>query len=146
MPPPRYQFKTSEQRSKIMSRIRSKDTKPEIKLRKLLWSIGIRYRLNVKKLPGSPDILINKHKLAIFVDGEFWHGYNWEQKKDSIKSNRDYWIPKIEKNIARDTSNNSELEYRGYTVLRFWESDINKNPGSCLNQILEEIDRKDGLA
>lgn len=105
-----------------MSKIRSKNTTPEIKLRKLLWNVGIRYRINYKELPGKPDIVINKYKLVIFVDGEFWHGYNWEEKRNKIKTNRDYWIPKIEKNRIRDAKNTRELEKLGYTVLRFWNT------------------------
>lgn len=126
-----------------MSKIRSENTTPEIKLRKLLWNLGIRYRLNDKSLPGKPDIVIKKHKLAIFVDGEFWHGYNWNEKREKIKSNRDYWIPKIEKNIARDSENTQKLEYLGYTVFRFWDHEINKNIGTCVQKIINDISEKE---
>lgn len=107
MPTPKFSkengFTTSTERSELMRKIRSRNTKPEIRLRKALWRSGIRYRLNVKKVYGSPDILISKYRIAIFVDGELWHGFNWNVKRDSIKSNRDYWIPKIERNMERDT-------------------------------------------
>ena len=128
-------FYTTESRSKLMSKIKSKNTKPEIILRKKLWSLGIRYRIHWKKLPGKPDIVLNKYKLAIFVDGEFWHGYNWEKKKKEIKSNRDFWIPKIERNMQRDTEVNLELEKLNYRVLRFWEHQIRNDINSCLESV-----------
>src|SRR5688572_21355404 len=92
-------FYTTTLRSMLMSRIRGKETDPEVRLRKALWAIGIRYRKNVAKLPGKPDIVINKSKLVIFIDGEFWHGFNWSIKKKKIKANRKYWIAKIERNM-----------------------------------------------
>ena len=123
-----------------MARIKSEDTKPEIKLRKFLWSLGIRYRKNVKKLSGTPDIVISKYKLAIFVDGEFWHGYNWDEKKEKIKSNRDFWIPKIERNIQRDKAVNEYYSKSGWKVMRFWEHEVNKEFGVCVNRIISYID------
>lgn len=131
----KYIFKTTPERSKRMSNIKSKNTKPEIILRKALWNEGIRYRLNVSKLSGKPDIVISKKKLVIFIDGEFWHGFNWELKKTRIKANRDYWIPKIEKNIQRDLKNNADLKLMGYTVLRFWEQEIKKDLQKCIDVI-----------
>lgn len=133
-------FYTTKARSELMSKIRSKETKPEKKLRKVLWSIGIRYRKNVKKLPGTPDIVISKYKLIIFIDGEFWHGYNWGEKKQKIKTNRKFWIPKIERNMQRDASNNKILIEQGWTVFRFWDSQIKKEFGECIFQIIEYID------
>jgi len=141
----RYNFQTTEERAALMSRIRGKNTKPELLLRKLLWNSGIRYRVNFSKLPGKPDILITKNKVAIFVDGEFWHGYLWQEKKGKIKSNQDYWIPKIEKNMVRDSGTNANLEYLGYKVLRFWQNDIEKYPAECFLKIIrliEEIEKK----
>ena len=132
-------FETSVERSGLMSKIRSSSTKPEMILRKELWKKGIRYRLNVRKLPGCPDIVINKFKVIVFVDGEFWHGYNWEEKKKRIKANREFWIPKIERNIQRDVENNIALESAGYTVFRFWEQQIKGNLENCLNIILANI-------
>lgn len=128
-------FHTTPERSILMSKIRSTETKPETLLRKELWRLGFRYRINVKKLPGSPDIVIGKHKLAIFVDGEFWHGFNWEIKKEKIKTNRDFWIPKIERNMQRDERNNTDLEQMGFTVLRFWEHQIKKDLYFCITTI-----------
>lgn len=107
MAPP-YDFNTTPERSKLMSKIKGKDTKPEILFRKSLWASGVRYRINVSGLPGKPDIVIEKKKIVIFIDGEFWHGYKWQEKKPKIKSNRDYWIAKIEKicnGILRATKN-----------------------------------------
>ncbi len=126
-------FYTSPKRSEAMKKIRSKNTKPEITLRKELWSRGYRYRTNVKKIPGKPDIVITKYKLAIFVDGEFWHGHNWDEKKEKIKSNRGFWIPKIERNIQRDDEVNEQLDTLGWTVIRFWQHKIvNDLRGSIL--------------
>lgn len=133
-------FSTSIERSKIMSKIGSVDTKPEQRLRKFLWNLGIRYRKNVKKLPGTPDIVISKYKLIIFVDGDFWHGYNWEQKKATIKSNREFWIPKIERNIQRDRINNQKLEETGWKVMRFWDHELEKEFGVCVTKILYYLD------
>ena len=133
-------FYTTKARSELMSKIRSKETKPEKKLRKVLWSLGLRYRKNLKKIYGTPDIVISKYKLVIFIDGEFWHGYNWEEKKDRIKSNREFWIPKIERNMQRDRTNNHLLAQQGWKVFRFWDKEIKKNFGKCLYQILEYID------
>lgn len=132
-------FYTTSKRSAQMSKIRSKNTKPEIKLRKALWHLGFRYRKNVKKLPGTPDIVYRKHKLVIFVDGDFWHGYDWEVKKTKLKSNRDFWIPKIERNIQRDEMNNQLLTASGWHVLRFWEHEIKKDFESCLDRIICQI-------
>lgn len=132
-------FYTTKERSKLMGKIRAKETKPEIIFRKALWAKGLRYRKNVKKLPGNPDIVMNKFKLIIFIDGEFWHGYNWKEKKTKIKSNRDFWIPKIERNMQRDEENELELRKMGYTIFRFWEHQIKNDIENCLNQIMHHI-------
>jgi len=138
-----YEFDTTKQRSKIMKRIKSTDTAPEINFRKILWSKGIRYRKNDKNLPGKPDIAIYKYKVAIFIDGEFWHGYNWEEKKNRIKANRDYWIPKIEKNIRRGKKYCRQLRNLGWSVLRFWEQDIKKNQNKCLRRVMAKIQKRE---
>lgn len=135
----KYGFETTRQRSDLMSKIKGVNTIPEILLRRALSESGFRYRLNVSKLPGKPDIVINKKKLTIFIDGEFWHGFKWEEKKKKIKSNRGYWIKKIEGNIARDKRNNRELKKMGYTVLRFWETEIKKNLDKCLRKIIRKL-------
>lgn len=128
-------FTTSPERSKLMQKIRSEETTPEVALRKSLWALGYRYRKNVKALPGRPDIVFYKYKLAIFIDGEFWHGYNWEEKRKKIKANRAFWIPKIERNMQRDLENNLQLQDIGFTVLRFWEHEVKKNIQACINKI-----------
>jgi DNA mismatch endonuclease (patch repair protein) len=118
-----------------MRKIRSTETKPEQLLRKELWKVGIRYRKNVKALPGSPDIVVRKKLLVVFVDGEFWHGYNWEAKKKKIKTNRKFWIPKIERNMQRDKENTKALKKLGFMVLRFWGHQIKKDLEKCINKI-----------
>ncbi|WP_372999908.1 very short patch repair endonuclease [Lutispora sp.] len=95
----------------------------------------MRYRKNYALLPGKPDIAITKHKIAIFIDGEFWHGYNWDTKKHKIKSNREYWIPKIEKSIERDKRHNGDLVRMDWKVIRFWEKDIKKYLQKCILEI-----------
>jgi DNA mismatch endonuclease (patch repair protein) len=132
-------FYTTPQRSKIMGKIRGKNTKPELIFRKALWAAGYRYRIDYKKLIGKPDIVLNKYKTVIFIDGEFWHGYNWEARKDKIKSNREFWIPKIERNIQRDKEVNAVLENLGYTIFRFWETDVKKNLDACLQKVLTSL-------
>ena len=126
---------TPEQRRKNMQAIRSKDTGIEIVLRKELWRRGLHYRKNCKDLPGKPDIVFKGKKVAVFCDSEFWHGYDWENRKNEIGTNRGYWIPKIEKNIENDCRFTAELESLGYTVLRFWGKDILKKTDECANQI-----------
>lgn len=128
-------FYTSKQRSYNMSRIKGKNSKPEMILRKALWSKNIRFRLHDKSLPGRPDIVIKKYKLAIFVDGEFWHGFDWKTNRERIKSNRLFWIPKIERNMQKDERVNRALRDMGYTVFRFWSQDVLKKLPIVLNQI-----------
>jgi DNA mismatch endonuclease (patch repair protein) len=128
-----------EQRHYNMSRIHSKDTAPEILLRKALWKEGIRYRKNYKMLPGTPDIAITKNRIAIFCDGEFWHGKDWSEKKKRIQKNREYWIPKIERNIKRDIDVQNQLRYLGWYVIRFWGNDIKKDVALCVNEIKEAM-------
>lgn len=130
---------SKEQRHTTMSHIKSKDTKIEIILRKALWKNGIRYRKNYKKLPGTPDIAITKYKIAVFCDSEFFHGYNWDEKRKKLKSNREYWINKIERNMQRDRLNEQELKFLGWTVIRFWGFEINKNTDECVKIIKEAI-------
>lgn len=130
---------TPEQRKKIMQANKSEGTKPELLLAKTLWHRGLRYRKNNKTVFGKPDITFKKYKIAIFVDGEFWHGKDWEKRKNDIKSNRKFWINKIERNIKRDTSVNILLEQEGWMVLRFWGKDILKNPDDCAARIENAI-------
>jgi len=133
-----FKFDTTVERSKLMSKIRSCDTGPERKLRRELWKKGFRYRINSTALPGKPDIVITKYKIAIFVDGGFWHGHNWEIKRDKIKSNKDYWVKKIERNMVRDSEVNQKLNNLGYTVLRFWDFQIIKDLDFCLLEIANQ--------
>jgi DNA mismatch endonuclease (patch repair protein) len=129
----------AEQRRYNMSRIRSKNTKIELDFRKALWIEGIRYRKNYNLLPGNPDIAITKYKVAIFCDGEFWHGKDWEAKKCKIHSNKEYWIAKIEKNMSRDRETDRRLRNMNWTVLRFWGNDIRKNITTCVEEVKEAI-------
>jgi DNA mismatch endonuclease, patch repair protein len=118
-----------------MKKIRLKNTQPELLLRKELSKLGLRYRLNSPKFPGKPDIVLNRFKVVVFIDGEFWHGFDWENKKNRIKSNRDYWIPKIERTIERDKKYNEQLTELGFVVIRFWEQDIRKNISKCVETV-----------
>lgn len=133
-------FYTTKARSKNMSKIRDRDTKAEILFRKALWAKGYRYRVNSKKLIGKPDIVLNKYKTVIFIDGEFWHGHNWDEKKDKIKSNRGFWIPKIERNMQRDNEVNKALETMGYTVFRFWTQELKKDYEKCFCVVLGHLE------
>ena len=126
---------TAEQRKKNMKSIKSEDTKAELLLRKALWHRGYRYYKNYKKLPGKPDIVFLKSRIVVFVDGEFWHGYEWEENKNKIRSNQEYWIPKIERNMQRDKEINRLLEEAGWTVLRFWSRDVLKRLDECIKKI-----------
>ena len=135
---------TKEQRRKNMQAVKNKDSNIELILRKALWKAGVRYRKNVKDVLGKPDIAIKKHKIAVFCDSEFWHGYNWEERKNDFKSNQDFWIPKIERNMQRDEEVNSALEKSGWKVIRFWGKEIKKYTGKCVEIILEEIEMSKG--
>ncbi|MBW1658184.1 very short patch repair endonuclease [Flavobacterium quisquiliarum] len=126
---------TPPQRSRNMQAIKSTGTKDEVRLAKALWDLGYRYRKNNKKVFGRPDITFAKYKLAIFVDSEFFHGKDWETQQLRIKSNRDYWIPKIERNIQRDQEVNAFLVSENWTVLRFWSKEIQKELEVCVARI-----------
>ncbi|BDU23837.1 very short patch repair endonuclease [Flavobacterium sp. GSB-24] len=118
-----------------MQAIKSTATKDEIRLAKALWNLGYRYRKNNKKIFGKPDITFAKYKIAIFVDSEFFHGKDWEVQQLRIKSNREYWIPKIERNMKRDEEVNAFLVSENWTVLRFWSQEIRRNLEVCLAKI-----------
>lgn len=132
---------TPEQRHKNMKNIKGKDTKIEVKLRKALWDKGYRYRKNYKKLPGRPDIVLTKYKIAIFCDGEFFHGKDWEalQTRLGKGSNGDFWIKKITRNRERDDEINKKLKFEGWTVIRFWDDEIKKNVDGCVRVVEETI-------
>lgn len=126
------------QRSHNMASIKSKNTKAEWVLRLALWHRGIRYRKNWRKLPGSPDIAITKYKIAIFVDGDFWHARGHEQAPgEQVTTNKDFWKKKLTRNVERDKEVNDQLTQAGWLVLRFWESDIKKN----IDAVFDEINR-----
>jgi DNA mismatch endonuclease (patch repair protein) len=122
-------------RSYNMSRIRSKNTKPEIIVRKFLHSHGFRYRLHVKTLIGKPDIVLKKYNTVILVQGCFWHGH--KQCKDFVipKTNQEYWVSKIEKNLARDENSIAEINSLGWNVIVLWECEI-KSRGQKLESLL----------
>ena len=132
--------KTKEQISYNMKRVKSKDSEIELLLRKELWNRGLRYQKNVKTIFGKPDIVFKGKKIAVFCDSEFWHGFDWENRKDQIKSRRDFCIPKIERNIQRDIEVTEKLTETGWIVLRFWGKDIKKNCTKCAD-IIEEVVR-----
>ena len=132
-----------ETRSYNMSRIHGKDTKPEEKVRKFLFSQGFRYRKNDKRLPGKPDIVLPKYKTVIFVNGCFWHKHDcprfvWPS------SNQDYWRPKILRNVERDNQSRKELETLGWKVITVWECELKKkNRELRLERLLSEITLED---
>lgn len=126
---------TPEQRHKNMQAIKNKDSEIELILRKELWKRGLRYRKNVKNVFGHPDIAFIGKKVAVFCDSEFWHGYDWEHRKADIKSRRDFWIPKIERNIQRDIEVTGVLKSDGWIVLRFWGKEIKKDVCKCADII-----------
>lgn len=134
---------SKEVRSMHMSRIRSTNSMPEEIVRKYLFSKGFRYRKNVKKLPGCPDIVLPKYKTVIFVNGCFWHKHDcprfvWPS------SNQDYWIPKIQRNIERDRLNAAELQKKGWHIITVWECELKKkNRELRLERLLSEITRED---
>ena len=131
---------TKEQRRKNMQHIKSSDTQIEMLLRRALWNKGYRYRKNYKELPGKPDIALTKYKIAIFCDGEFFHGKDWEVLKPRLEkgNNSEFWIKKISRNVERDDEVNKQLLFLGWTVIRFWGKDIKKNVDECV-RVVEEV-------
>jgi len=127
----------NEKRSYNMSKIRGKNTKIELILRRALWSKGYRYRLHCTNIPGKPDIVFKSKKIAIFCDSAFWHGKNYEETISRIKTNREYWANKLKRNIERDKEVNEELKRRGWVVLRFWEDEIKGD----LDRVVKEIEK-----
>ena len=136
--------RTAEVTHKIMSAIPSKNTEPELMLRKALWKEKLRYRVNYKKLPGKPDIVFTKYHVAIFCDGDYWHGHNWAIRglgslEEELAGYSEFWRNKILGNIERDTKNNRFLQDMGWTVIRLWESDIRADIDSCVQQIKDAL-------
>lgn len=120
--------------SRIMSRVGSKDTKPEMILRKALWGEGFRYRIHYN-LPGKPDIVFLSQKVVVFCDGAFWHGRDFAKTMRDIKRNKNFWRKKISKTMERDKKYTKELKKLGWVVIRFWDDEILKTPGSCVEKI-----------
>ena len=130
---------TPEQRRRNMQAIKNKDSEIEKMLRQELWRRGLRYRKNAKGVFGHPDIAFIGKKIAVFCDSEFWHGYDWDNRKNDIKSRKEFWIPKIERNIQRDLEVNRRLEEEGWIVIRFWGKEIKKNTADCAQRVEEII-------
>lgn len=132
---------TPEQRSRCMAAIKGKDTKPELIVRKYLFSRGLRYRVNNSKLPGTPDIVLKKYKTVVFIDGCFWHGHEDCKYFRLPKSNIDFWKHKISMNIARDYANNVDLRLAGWRVIRIWECEIKtkEKRAETLSQLYSQI-------
>lgn len=127
---------------KIMASVKSKDTRPEIALRKALWHQGLRFRVNYKKLPGKPDIAFTKVKVAVFCDGDYWHGHNWALRglkdlDEELSKYSEFWAKKIRGNVQRDEDVNQRLAELGWRVIRIWESEIEKNVSECAKQVQE---------
>jgi len=138
-----YKFENVDKiRSRTMKSIKSKNTNGEMLLRKELFRSGLRYRLHSRDLPGKPDIVFVRKKIAIFCDGEFWHGKDWEIKRKRIKNNREYWVKKIENNIKRDKENTRKLINMGWVVLRYWEKEIKNESGEVVNDIITHLNER----
>jgi DNA mismatch endonuclease (patch repair protein) len=136
-------FRTPETTHKIMSAIKSKNTSPEIALRRVLWARGLRYRINVKVLPGKPDIVFTRARIVIFCDGDFWHGHNWAIRGLSslaveLEKYSQFWRDKINGNIIRDKNITNQLLSDGWIVMRFWESDIKANTQICADAVVSQ--------
>ncbi|MEI3484703.1 MAG: very short patch repair endonuclease [Bacteroides faecis] len=115
---------SKEKRKKIMSKIRAKNTKPELMVRKYLYNKGYRYRINVKTLPGSPDIVLKKLHTVIFINGCFWHGHENCKLYKPPKTNTEWWLAKVKRNKDRDTRNNKKLKEMGWKVITIWECQL----------------------
>ncbi len=137
-----FVFQTTSQRSELMKKIKGVNTKPEIAFAKKLELYKVKFRKHFKKLPGVPDFAILRGRVAVFIDGEFWHGYNWVNKKKRIRSNRQYWIKKIERNILRDSINMRELKKIGWYPLRFWQHEVVAEGDKCIKKIEKIMQRR----
>jgi len=127
---------TPEQRRRAMQRVKLKDGPLEVAVRSALWKRGYRFRKHLKGLPGSPDVVFTRLKVAIFIDGDFWHGYDFEKWRDKLTP---FWRNKIEANITRDERNFHSLRGMGWTVIRLWGHEIEEDLGSCLSRIEEAL-------
>lgn len=128
---------TPEQRHYTMSRIRSENTKPEILLRRSIWRLGFRYKINDKKLPGKPDIVLPKYRTVVFIHGCFWHGHNGCITSHTPKTNTDFWTAKITRNQQRDQEVWRQLEAKGWAVIIVWECQLRK---AVLEETIQRVD------
>ncbi len=119
---------TREKRSSVMRQVKGRNTKPELKVRRVLWGLGLRYRLHRRELPGAPDVVLPGRKLALFVHGCFWHGHDCPRGARVPKQNRDYWTGKIGKNRVRDERTRNALQALGWTPLVVWECELKDLP------------------
>jgi len=131
---------TPKQRSYCMSRIKGKDTRPEMKVRSALHKKGLRFRKHVKDLPGKPDIVFPKDKVAVFIDGDFWHGYRFPAWEDKVS---DFWKKKITGNRKRDARNHRKLRSKGWKVIRLWQHEVERDFGACIDRIVESLARSE---
>lgn len=133
---------TDEQRHRNMQAVKNKDSDIELKLRKELWKQGLRYRKNAKDVFGHPDIVFKGKKIAVFCDSEFWHGYAWEINKEKIHTRREFWIPKIERNMQRDEIVNEKLREDGWIVIRFWGNEIKHDVQACADIVVKAVKQR----
>ena len=146
-------YDSTPETRKRMSNVKLKGGRAETLLAKALWRHGYRYRKNDKRLPGSPDIAIVKYHIAIFIDGEFWHGKDWRSRKMRLKRNREYWIKKIEENMARDIRDDRLLMQAGWTPIHYWEKEVIKDLPACvagidevvLPQLIDSVDAQEPI-
>lgn len=133
--------------SRIMAAVRSKDTTPEMVVRRALWARGYRYRVHYKRVPGKPDIAFPGLRLAVFIDGDFWHGNAWRVREldsleDLFPTRTDWWVSKIERNMERDEEVNQSLRDSGWTVLRVWESEVETDLEAVLRKISLAVEQQ----
>lgn len=134
-------MRTKEYIRHNMQAVRAKGSKIEKTLGKALWKANLRYRKQYKKLPGRPDFVLVRYKMAIFCDSHFWHGYKWKEKKLEHKSNKEFWYKKIKRNIERDKEVNNMLKEMGWKVIRFWEHEIKEDVEKCVTRVKEKINQ-----
>jgi DNA mismatch endonuclease (patch repair protein) len=132
--------------SKIMTAVRSKNTEPEWTLRRALFRLGLRFRIHYRKLPGRPDLAFPRQRVAVFVDGDFWHGGGWKERgfpsmEAQFGRRADFWITKIRSNVERDRRVNGELAALGWRVIRLWESEVRKKLEECVGRVHREVMR-----
>jgi DNA mismatch endonuclease (patch repair protein) len=134
---------SSEKASRTASKIKASDTKAETTLRSTLWRKGLRFRKNVRTLPGRPDVVFPRARLAVFCDGDFWHGRDWESRLEKLRrgSNSTYWVAKIKANMERDLRHNEALRQLGWQVLRLWEKDILGDPDGTSARVIEALQK-----